>query len=279
MSESIGITTLVENTVHQPGLKAEHGLSLHIQFGRHQVLFDTGQSDLLRSNADLLEFNLRHLDAIVLSHGHYDHCGGLKTAWSLSPTCKLHLHPAAVAAKFSANAEGVARFIGMPDNAQEVIRAGAATIWTRGLTEVVPGLFATGEIPRQTDFEDTGGRFFLDEPCQKPDPLADDQALFFECRDGLVVLLGCAHAGVVNTLLYIERMTGGKRIHAVLGGLHLLNATPERLAATVEALRQRNIPLLMPSHCTGWVAQARLCESFPKRCAAPGVGRRFAFER
>jgi 7,8-dihydropterin-6-yl-methyl-4-(beta-D-ribofuranosyl)aminobenzene 5'-phosphate synthase len=278
MSESIGITTLVEDTVHQPGLKAEHGLSFHIQFGRHQVLFDTGQSDLLRSNAAGLGLNLRHLDAIVLSHGHYDHCGGLKTAWSLSPACKLHLHPAAVAAKFTASAEGVARFIGMPEDAQEVIRAGAATIWTREPTEVLPGLFATGEIPRQTDFEDTGGRFFLDAACQKSDPLADDQALFFESREGWVVLLGCAHAGVINTLLHIEKLTGQKRIHAVLGGLHLLNATPARLAATVDALRQRNLALLVPAHCTGWTAQARLAESFPGRCVAPGVGRRFAFE-
>jgi 7,8-dihydropterin-6-yl-methyl-4-(beta-D-ribofuranosyl)aminobenzene 5'-phosphate synthase len=279
MTESICVTTLVENTVHQRGLKAEHGLAFHIQFGGRSVLFDTGQSDLLLHNAGLLGLDLRGLDAIVLSHGHYDHCGGLKTAWSLSPACRLHLHPAAVEAKFSANAEGVARFIGMPDDAREIAQASATTIWTRGLTEVVPGLFATGEIPRQTNFEDVGGRFFLDERCQKPDPLVDDQALFFESQGGLVVLLGCAHAGVVNTLLQIERLTGGKRIHAVLGGMHLLNASPERLAATVESLRQRKIPLLVPAHCTGWAALARLWESFPGRCASPGAGQRFAFER
>jgi len=277
MSESIRVTTLVENTVYQRGLKAEHGLAFHIQFGRHQVLFDTGQSDLLLQNARLLDLDLRRLDAIVLSHGHYDHCGGLKTAGSLSPACKLLLHPAAVAAKFSANTENTVRFIGMPDDAQEVIRSSATIVWTRGLTEVVPGLFATGEIPRQTGFEDVGGRFFLDEQCQQPDPLVDDQALFFESEGGLVVLLGCAHAGVVNTLLHIERMTGGKRVRAVLGGMHLLNTSPKRLAATVDALRQRGIPLLVPAHCTGWAALARLWESFPGHCAAPGVGHQFTF--
>jgi 7,8-dihydropterin-6-yl-methyl-4-(beta-D-ribofuranosyl)aminobenzene 5'-phosphate synthase len=279
MSESICVTTLVENTVHQRGLKAEHGLAFHIQFGQRRVLFDTGQSDLLLHNARLLDLDLRHLDAIVLSHGHYDHCGGLKTAWSLSPACTLHLHPAAVAAKFSANAEGVARFIGMPNDAQEVVRASTVTVWTRGLTEVVPGLFATGEIPRQTDFEDVGGRFFLDAQCQQPDPLVDDQALFFDSQGGLVVLLGCAHSGVVNTLMHIERLTGGKRIHAVLGGMHLSNASPERLDETMEALRKREIFLLVPAHCTGWAALARLWNSFPGRCAAPGVGQRFTFER
>jgi 7,8-dihydropterin-6-yl-methyl-4-(beta-D-ribofuranosyl)aminobenzene 5'-phosphate synthase len=277
MNESICVTMLVDNTVHQRGLKAEHGLAFHIQFGRRRVLFDTGQSDLLLCNAALLEVNLRQLDAIVLSHGHNDHCGGLKAAWPQSPACALHLHPAAVEAKFSANAEGPARFIGMPDDAQETVRAAATVVWTRGMTEVVPGVFATGKIPRRTDFEDVGGRFFLDAECRRPDPLVDDQALFFESADGWVVLLGCAHAGAVNTLLEVERMTGGKRIHAVLGGMHLANASPERLAATVESLRQRDIGLLAPAHCTGCAAQARLWERFPGRCAVTGVGQRFSF--
>jgi 7,8-dihydropterin-6-yl-methyl-4-(beta-D-ribofuranosyl)aminobenzene 5'-phosphate synthase len=95
----------------------------------------------------------------------------------------------------------------------------------------------------------------------------------------VVVVLGCAHAGVVNTLDYIQGLNPGRPFRAVLGGLHLLNASPERLAARVEALRQREIPLLVPAHCTGAAAIARLWESFPGRCAAPGVGRRFAFER
>jgi 7,8-dihydropterin-6-yl-methyl-4-(beta-D-ribofuranosyl)aminobenzene 5'-phosphate synthase len=268
---------LVENTVHRAGLRAEHGLAYYLQFGRHNVLFDTGQSDLLLHNAGLLGLDLRKLDAIVLSHGHYDHCGGLKAAWSLSPACGLHLHLAATAAKFSVNAEGVTRFIGMTDDAREVIRTSASTVWTSGLTEVVPGLFATGEIPRQTDYEDVGGRFFLDATGQQPDPLVDDQALFFESGEGLVVLLGCAHAGVVNTLLHIERLTGGKRIHAVLGGMHLLNASPARLNATIEALRRWNVSQLVPMHCTGLAATRRLWAEFPNRCAAGAVGTQMVF--
>lgn len=279
MSESVCITTLVENTVYQRGLKAEHGLAFHIQFGRHRVLFDTGQSDLLLQNACLLGLDLRQLDAIVLSHGHNDHCGGLKAAWSLSPACGLYLHPAATMAKFSANAEGTTRFIGMPDNTQEVVRASASAVWTRGLTEVVPGLFATGEIPRQTDYEDVGGRFFLDAAGQQRDPLMDDQALFFESGEGLVVLLGCAHAGVVNTLMHIERLTGGKRIHAVLGGMHLLNASSERLQKTIAALAERDIRLLAPMHCTGWPATPALWNHFGGRCVSGGVGSRQIFPR
>jgi len=277
MSESACITTLVENTVHRAGLRAEHGLSYHIQFGSHRVLFDTGQSDLLLDNACLLGLDLRQLNAIALSHGHYDHCGGLKAAWSLSPKCALYLHPAATAPKFSVNPSGEARSIGLPGDAQDVIRASANTVWTRGLTEIVPGLFATGEIPRTTDFEDVGGRFFLDATGQQPDPLVDDQALFYESEDGLVVLLGCAHAGLVNTLLHVEQLTGGKRIHAILGGMHLLNASSERLQKTITALEQRDLGLLVPMHCTGWPATSALRSHFGNRCVSVGVGSCFAF--
>jgi len=80
------------------------------------------------------------------------------------------------------------------------------------------GIFVTGEIPRQNDFEDTGGRFFLDAACTQADPLTDDQALFFDAADGLVVLLGCGHAGVVNTLEYVRHLTGGRPIHMIAGG-------------------------------------------------------------
>ena len=280
MSESICITTLVENTIHHHReLQAEHGLSFHLQFGRHSVMFDTGQSDLLLANAGLLGLDLRQLEAIVLSHGHYDHCGGLKAVRSLAPHTKLHLHPAAPAAKFSTNKEGVTRYIGMPDAARETIRSAAGTVWTGELTEVVPGLFATGEIPRQTDFEDVGGRFFLDAAGRHPDPLLDDQALFFESREGVVVVLGCAHAGVVNTLLHVEHLTGGKPIHAVLGGMHLLNASPERMQKTLAALAQRDIRLLVPVHCTGWPATPSLWNQFGNRCATGGVGSRHIFSR
>ncbi len=280
MSQSISVTVLVENSVHERGLKAEHGLAWHIQSGSHQVLFDTGQTDLLIQNGRQLGIALGHLHAIVLSHGHYDHTGGLAAVAAVSSYPPVYLHPAAQEPKFSLQADGTPRSIGLPEASRAVLaRHPERIIETRTGTEVVPGLFVTGEIPRHTAYEDPGGRFFLDERATQPDPIWDDQAMFFDTTAGLVVLLGCAHAGVINTLDYIQELNPGRPFRAVLGGLHLLNASPERLTATVEALRRREIPLLAPAHCTGAAAVARLWESFPGRCAAPGVGRRFAFER
>jgi 7,8-dihydropterin-6-yl-methyl-4-(beta-D-ribofuranosyl)aminobenzene 5'-phosphate synthase len=280
MSQKINITVLVENSVHERGLKAEHGLAWHIQFGSQQVLFDTGQTDLLLENARRLGISLDRLDAIVLSHGHDDHTGGLAVVVAASPDAPVFLHPAAREPKFSVPPAGPPRFIGLPEAGRAVlVRHPARVRETRTCTEMVNGLFVTGEIPRRTAYEDPGGRFFLDECATQPDPVRDDQAVFFDTSAGLVVLLGCAHAGVINTLEYIQSFNPGRPFRAVLGGLHLLNASPERLAATVAALRQLEIPLLVPAHCTGAVAVARLWESFPGCCVAPGVGRRFAIER
>ena len=107
----------------------------------------------------------------------------------------------------------------------------------------------------------------------------DDQALFFDTRDGVVVMLGCAHAGVVNTLLHIRQLTHHRPIHAVLGGMHLLLASPERMARTVEALRDLGIARLGPAHCTGVAAAARLWAEFPQACFACSVGTRLVFQR
>ncbi len=280
MSKTIRITILVENSVHRRGLKAEQGLSFLIESGGRRVLFDTGQTDLLLENAAALGCSLENLDAIVLSHGHDDHTGGLVAVCRKSPNTRVFLHPAAMESKFSGNTAGAARYIGMSEAGRQTVAGiGKNLIVTRTHQEVVEGVFATGEIPRRTDFEDVGGRFFLHEQCQQPDPLVDDQALYFPTAEGVVVVLGCAHAGVVNTLLHIEQLTRGDPLRAVLGGIHLLNASPARLAATIDALRLRNVPLLAPAHCTGPVAVARLWESFPGRCAAADVGSRFVFER
>ena len=280
MSSNINVTLLVENSVHERGLKGEHGLAWHIQSGSHRVLFDTGQTDLVVENARRLGVPLHRLDAIVLSHGHYDHTGGLAAVAAASPCPPVFLHPAAREAKFNLPPGGTPQFIGLPESTGAVLaRPQTRIVETRACTEVVEGLFVTGEIPRHTAYEDTGGSFFLDERATRPDPVQDDQAVFFDTAAGVVVLLGCAHAGVVNTLDYVQSLISGRPFRAVLGGLHLLTASPERLAATVEGLRQREVPLVVPAHCTGWAASALLWAGLPGSCAAPGVGRRFTFER
>ena len=278
MKETIAVTTLVENSVHARSLLAEHGLAFHIQAGRHSLLFDTGQSSLLVENARKLHVPIESVEAIALSHGHNDHTGGLSAACEAAPQARLFLHPASLSPKFSAKPDGTVHAIGIdPANAEVIRKAADDVVWTAKPTEMVEGISVTGEIPRQNGSEDTGGRFFLDAACARPDPLVDDQALFFDTAEGLVVLLGCGHAGVVNTLEYVRQLTGGRPIHTVLGGMHLLTASPERIEKTIEAFRRLDIQRLGPAHCTGLPALARLWNAFPGRCCSCAVGATWVF--
>jgi 7,8-dihydropterin-6-yl-methyl-4-(beta-D-ribofuranosyl)aminobenzene 5'-phosphate synthase len=280
MGESVTITILVENSVHARGLLAEHGLSFHLQAGHRSLLFDTGQSDLFLRNATTLRLNLASAEAIVLSHGHNDHTGGLKAAQQAAPQARLFLHPAALTQKFVRDADGTTRSIGMDQLTAEAIpKAATRVVWTSKPSEVLDGIFVTGEIPRQNTFEDTGGAFFSDTAGAHSDLLLDDQALYFDTKDGLVVLLGCAHSGVVNTLEYVQHLTGGRPIHAILGGLHLLRASPERMEKTIAAFRRLDTQRLAPAHCTGLPALAQLWTTFPDRCSSCAVGSRLSFPR
>jgi 7,8-dihydropterin-6-yl-methyl-4-(beta-D-ribofuranosyl)aminobenzene 5'-phosphate synthase len=128
------------------------------------------------------------------------------------------------------------------------------------------------------DFEDTGGPFYLDAQCQRPDPLVDDQALFFETPQGTVVLLGCAHAGVINTLRYVLALTDNRPLHAVLGGMHLVHASTERVSRTIEEFKWLGVEMLGPAHCTGRSAVAALSSAFPGQILACNVGSQFEFE-
>jgi 7,8-dihydropterin-6-yl-methyl-4-(beta-D-ribofuranosyl)aminobenzene 5'-phosphate synthase len=145
-------------------------------------------------------------------------------------------------------------------------------------TEMCEGLFLTGEIPRRTEYETTGGPFFSDEGGQRTDPLPDDMAIFFDSHDGTVVLVGCAHAGVVNTLRYVRELTEGKPIHAVVGGMHLATASRDRMDRTIADLRELGIKRIGPCHCTGAAAIAGLWNAFPDPCFPCGVGVTMEFE-
>jgi 7,8-dihydropterin-6-yl-methyl-4-(beta-D-ribofuranosyl)aminobenzene 5'-phosphate synthase len=280
MKEKVRVTVLVENTAAGRGMLGEHGLAYWIETGSTRVLFDTGQtSRVLLNNGKHMGIDVAKADAIVLSHGHYDHAGGLEEVLRGRHGHRLLLHPGALVRRFSRGRDGTVRDVGVPPPLDERFlheHAGSIT-FTSGVTPLGDKLWVSGEVPRTNDFEDTGGDFFLDEACERPDPIVDDQALFFDTRDGIVVLLGCGHAGVVNTLRYVQRLTDGRPIHAVMGGMHLVNASPDRLDRTVEALGEMDVALVAPAHCTGARAKARLWSEFPDRWEDCSVASRFEF--
>ncbi len=280
MSNLIQLTILVENTVQGRDLLGEHGWSVHVHSGTGSFLFDTGQSGVLRHNAEVLGIDLSQLQAVALSHGHFDHVGGLPAVWQAAPRAQLYLHPAAQKAHYTRNPDGSTRTVGMTGPVRDALRERAAFVnFAKGPVEFQPGFYLTGAIPREAEFEDVGGPFVLDEAGTQPDPITDDQALFFDTRDGVVVVLGCGHSGVINTLRLIRRLTGNRPLHAVLGGMHLLAASPERLARTFEGLRQLGVQRFGPAHCTGIIPTARLWTESPAQCFPCRVGTTLVFPR
>ena len=275
MSNNVRITVLVNNTASRVDLIAEHGLSILIDYEGKQILFDTGQSNAVMSNAQKLGVDLACTDTIVISHGHYDHTGGLCAVLDTAPKAKIYLHPEAIQSRFSQK-DLKAKYIGMSDSVKKAIGYHHIT-WTETHVNLFPGLTITGQIPRVDNFEDVGGAFFLDENCQKPDRLIDDQTLFIESSKGLVVILGCAHSGVVNILDYINKLTGREKIHAVIGGMHLLNAGQMRINKTIETLKKYDVQKVIPLHCTGQKVMEVLKNVFCDKCLLLGAGDKITF--
>ena len=266
LKRSISITTLVENTVTQGELlRGEHGLSIWVRTGHGDILWDTGQSGLIMENAELLGIPIPETKNIVLSHGHYDHTGGLLEVLNSAPNSCIYAHPDIFIERFTPDTSIPAktRSIGIQFKRNILEDSGRVIKQSREPVEILPGVFMTGEIPRETGFEDVGGAFYLDYECKVPDPVLDDQSLVIKADEGLIVLLGCCHAGLINTLKMISHHWQTKKFLLIAGGMHLLSASEERMKLTVEGLRDFEIGALFPGHCTGWKSICTLSKAFP----------------
>jgi 7,8-dihydropterin-6-yl-methyl-4-(beta-D-ribofuranosyl)aminobenzene 5'-phosphate synthase len=257
------ITTLSENTAGLGHFLAEWGLSILIETGGRKILFDTGQSISASHNADLLGIDLGKINKIVLSHGHYDHTGGLgNILHRMKKEIEIIAHPDIWQAKY-ATRQGEKTYIGIPFHRQTLEGLGAHFKLNKKSVRISDNIITTGEIPMVTDYEAIEPYLVVKEGKRfQRDKLLDDQALIINTKRGLVVVLGCAHRGIINTLYHARKLTGVKKIYMVLGGCHLMDATEERIWLTIAALKELGVQRIGVSHCTGLRAAAIMAQEF-----------------
>lgn len=260
---AVRITTLSENTVSRLGLLAEWGLSILVETDTARVLLDTGLGISAAHNADAMKVDLSKVDKIVLSHGHPDHTGGLRDILRKTGEVEVIAHPH-VWGKYVRPKGRRPRYMGIPFCQAELESLGAYFTITRDPVQISDEIITTGEIPLTTNFEDVEYRNGYIEEGDRlmPDQLLDDQGLIVKTEVGLMVILGCAHRGIINTLRHAQKLTGEERIHTVVGGTHLHIASAERVEQTISALKEFGIARLGVSHCTGFPAAARLAHEF-----------------
>ncbi len=213
----------------------------------------------------------------MLSHGHVDHVGGLLAFLGVKGACPVAAHPDIFNERFMfipvAAGEEKLISVGMPWPQAYLTTRGAQFEWRRDFTEVAPGVYLTGEVPRKTLFELGSPKMVVSrDGGWTPDPFLDDFSMVLKTSRGLVIVLGCAHAGIVNILNHAIDRTGENRIYAVLGGTHLGLSPDPQLDPTIRALKEFDIQMLAVSHCTGQSPVARLASEFGDKFAFGRVG-------
>jgi 7,8-dihydropterin-6-yl-methyl-4-(beta-D-ribofuranosyl)aminobenzene 5'-phosphate synthase len=261
---------------------AEHGFSMLLRVFDEEksecVLFDTGSSpEAIVENAKRMGIDLSEVGCVVLSHGHYDHFGGLKSVVKAIGKTSLPIivHEDMFRTRGTAYSDGTTRkYTGFPMEAE---LSPAHVLRTKQPSLVADGMVCvTGEIPRETSFERGLDRhsFYVDGAWQ-PDPLIlDDRAIVVQVKgQGLVIISGCAHAGIINTISYAQHITEVEKVYAVFGGFHLAGkAFEERIAPSVKEIARLKPKLIVPSHCTGWRAMFAIAEELPEAFAWNSVG-------
>jgi len=268
--QPLRLTVLVENTSPGGGLVAEHGLALLLETERGTVLFDTGATPgVLAANAAALGIDLARVTAVVLSHGHYDHTGGLPAVLAAAPSARVYYHWRCTSQRWSRSL-GPQKPIGMP-TASRLALESAAREPVAGPMLLPEGVILSGPIPGPAAAAQ-GGFLADSDGGPRPDDFADEMFLLAHTPTGWLLATGCCHRGLENTLACAQQLNGGEAVSVVVGGLHLKRLSRGDLETAAAAIGAAGTREVWAGHCTGEKAIAHLAERVRGRVEPLRVG-------
>lgn len=265
---------LTDNRTKKRGFLAEHGLSIYIEHEKANILFDTGQSDVYCRNAAEMDVDFDKTDCIILSHGHYDHCGGLIHFPKINKFPKVYVHETAFGKRYAVNSDRKSyREVGIPWLLDHYSSVKSNIVFTRKNLQIAASINLYGEIPSTVAFEGVPEGFYTgDETYKSVDMLKDEQMLIFDTNKSLCIFLGCSHPGIVNCLNYALKQFPGKKIDTLVAGMHLDSVSPLRLQMIMQTMFDLDIQKVVPLHCTGIFAIAEMKRFLGNRCLALCAG-------